>query len=93
MEARSCIQSIILSSFLGGKCIILFVGSQCIMTYLSYLIQYCHIPAVPTEDPGEYPAAADVRAGAGDLGSGPGDQRGPAAAGPGRARVLVILSD
>ena len=92
MEARSCIQSIILSSVLGGKCIILFVGSQCIMTYLSYLIQYCHIPAVPTEDPGEYPAAADVRAGAGDLGSGPGDsQRGQAAAGPGRARVLVIL--
>ena len=81
MEARSCIQSIILSSFLGGKCIILFVGSQCIMTYLSYLIQYCHIPAVPTEDPGEYPAAADIRVEAGDIGPGPGDQRGQAAAG------------
>ena len=44
------------------------------MTYLSYLIQYCHIPAVPTEDPGEYPAAADIRVEA-------GDQRGQAAAG------------
>ena len=46
-----------------------------------------------TEDLGEYPAAADVRAGAGVLGPGPGDhQPGQAAAGPGRARVLVILS-
>ena len=45
------------------------------------------------KNPGEYPdpAAADIRVEAGDLGSGPGDQRGQAAAMPGRGRVLVIL--
>ena len=81
METRSCIQN---SDFQKVVCLILLEGNlstficwkpvyhdRLIFTY--YNVTMFQLCCTQRRIPGEYPAAADVRGGAGVLGPGPGD--------------------